>query len=284
MIPLIDCHQHLMYANDVHYPWAENVPAIKGRTFTLEDYKALTDGHGVAGTIFMEVNADSADLKKEAAVVSKVAEEEGSGILGLIAATRPEDPHIVDSDLEIADSLGVVGFRRVLHVVEDSVSQTDTFRQSVKKIGKASKTFDMVFKAHQLPVAYDLAAACDETVLMLDHCGFPDVAAGAIDPWREDTRRLAALPNVWCKLSGILTNTNPGEATYETIRPYIDHLLEVFGPARMVWGSDWPVVNVKADLPTWLGITREILNGLSEDEASSIANGNAKTVYGVSLA
>jgi predicted TIM-barrel fold metal-dependent hydrolase len=179
--------------------------------------------------------------------------------------------------------MGVVGYRRILHVMPDELSQSDTFRRNVGKIGAADKVFDMCFLSRQLPIAAELAAACDNTRLVLNHCGVPDIAGGGLDPWRADMTALAALPNVTCKLSGLMAYCAPDAMTAEAIAPYVDHVLEVFGPDRMVWGSDWPVVNLAKGLPEWIAVTREILAKLSDGEATAIANGTAQSVYRVSL-
>ena len=137
----------------------------------------------------------------------------------------------------------------------------------------------MVFLARQLPVALELARACPEMTLVLDHCGVPDIAGGAMDPWRADMAALAALPHVYCKLSGILAYCAPGTASLEVVRPWVEHVIEVFGPERVLWGSDWPVVNLGGGLPLWLDITDGLLAGLSADERAAIRAGTARRVY-----
>ena len=281
MIPLIDTHQHLLYPDELPYGWTAGIEALAGRAFTLDDYKALTADLGIAGTLFMEVAVDDDRRTDEAPFIAKQAAEDGSNILGLIATIRPESDDGFEAELERAAALGIVGYRRILHVVDDALSQSETFRKNVRKVGDAGRVFDMCFLARQLPIARDLANACDNTTLVLDHCGVPDIAGGDLDLWRADMKALAALPHVHCKLSGLLAYCAPGTANLETIRPYVDHVLEVFGPQRIVWGSDWPVVNMASDLPTWIAITRQILDGLSENEAEAVASANACRVYGV---
>ena len=281
MTPLIDTHQHLIYPESLPYGWTAGIEALAGRSFTLADYKALTVDLGIAGTLFMEAAVDDDCWRDEAPFIAGHAAEDGSDILGLIAAIRPESDDGFEAELERAAALGIVGYRRILHVVDDAVSQSETFRGNVRKIGDAGRVFDMCVLARQLPVACELAMACDNTTLVLDHCGVPDIANGGLDPWRADMKALAALPHVHCKLSGLLAYCAPGTASLETIRPYVDHVLEVFGPQRLVWGSDWPVVNMTSDLPTWIAITRQVLDGLSESEAEAVAAANARRVYGL---
>lgn len=279
MVALIDTHQHLVYRDAAGYGWTDDIPVLANRAFTLEDYQGLAGPDAVSGTLFMETGVDDADYQAEARFVAELVQRPGSRILGLIASCRPETDDGFDAWLDECESLNVVGFRRILHVVPDDLSQTGAFRSNVRKIGDRGKTFDMCFLTRQLPLAVELARACDNTRLILDHCGVPDIAGGGLDPWRDHMRDLAALPNVSCKLSGILAYCSPGEATLDAIRPYVDHVLDVFGPDRMVWGSDWPVVDMANGLPDWLSVTDTILAGLSPDEAAKIAGQNAIDIY-----
>ncbi|WP_306117645.1 MULTISPECIES: amidohydrolase family protein [unclassified Roseitalea] len=282
-ISLLDTHQHLIYPDRFGYDWAAGIDVLAGKAFTIEDYETLTEGLGVAATLFMEVDVDGDQRFAESDFIAELSRDPANRLIGQIAAIRPERDEGFDAELERADALGIVGFRRVLHVVDDAMSQSDTFRDNIRKIGAANKVYDICVAARQLPIALDLARACDNTTLVIDHCGVPDIAGGALDPWRGDMANLAALPHVNCKLSGILAYTAPGSGSYETVRPWVDHVLEVFGPDRIVWGSDWPVVDMGADLPTWIAVTRRILGGLSDSEATAIANASAQRIYGVSL-
>jgi predicted TIM-barrel fold metal-dependent hydrolase len=283
MIPLLDTHQHLFYRDVAGYGWADPIPPLAKGDFTLADYSGLVKGLGVGGSLFMETGVDDADYQAETRFVHGLGQDPGTGVKGIIASIRPEDDDGFDAWLDETGAMGVVGYRRILHVMPDELSQSDTFRRNVGKIGAAGKVFDMCFLSRQLPIAAELAAACDNTRLVLNHCGVPDIAGGGLDPWRADMTALAALPNVTCKLSGLMAYCAPDAMTAEAIAPYVDHVLEVFGPDRMVWGSDWPVVNLAKGLPEWIAVTREILAKLSDGEATAIANGTAQSVYRVSL-
>ena len=276
---LIDTHQHLILRDSIGYAWTAEFPVLSG-DFTRDDYAALTAGKGIAGTIFMETGVDDADYRAEARLVAGMV---GSGgMLGQIASIRPEDDAGFDEWLAEAAGLRTVGFRRILHVVPDGVSQTATFRRNLRKIGAAGFPFDLNFLARQLiPIGAALVRACPDQDYVLDHCGVPDVAAGAFDDWAVGIRVMAAFPNIVVKLSGITTYCAPGTASVALIRPYVDVLLECFGPDRMLWGGDWPVVNLGAGLPRWIDMTRELLSDLSADEQNAIGQGTARRVYGV---
>jgi predicted TIM-barrel fold metal-dependent hydrolase len=285
MLPLLDTHQHLILPGRLEYGWTAGLPALAGRAFTLEDYQALTEGMGVAGTIFMEAAVDHDDHHHETETVAEVMRRPGSGILGIVSSIRPENAPGFHAWLDEGPSLGVVGYRRILHEVPDEVSQSDTFRANVREIGARGFTFDMVFLARQLPIALELARACPDTVLVLDHCGVPDIAGGVFEPWREGVAALATMPNVVAKLSGVFAYCAPGTATLATVRPWVETVIEAFGPERCLWGSDWPVVNVRGgDLPSWIDAFRTILAAYSDDEQAAMAHRTADRVYGVRLA
>jgi predicted TIM-barrel fold metal-dependent hydrolase len=283
MLPLLDTHQHLVYPDRQGYAWADGVPALAGRSFPVESYRGRTAGGGIAGTIFMEVDAD--DWQSEARMVAALAAEPGSGVLGLIAGCRPEEDAGFEDWLDEGSSLGVVGYRRILHTIgDDDRSRSETFRGNVRKIGARGLTFDLCFFARQLPIALELVRACPDTQFVLDHCGNPDIAAGEVEQWRAGLRPLAAMPNLVAKLSGVYANVAPGTAGLATVRPYVEEVIDTFGPERCLWGSDWPVVNVQGgDLPGWIAAFRAILSGYSEAEQAAMAHGTAGRVYKIGL-
>jgi predicted TIM-barrel fold metal-dependent hydrolase len=280
---LIDTHQHLILRDRIGYAWTEGMPALAG-DFTREDYAGLVASKGVAATIFMETGVDDTDYQTEARLVAGMVGTSVGGVamLGQIASIRPEVEAGFDAWLEEAQGLGVVGFRRILHVVPDDVSQTGTFRRNLRKIGRAGVPFDLNFLSRQLiPVGADLLRACPDQPFVLDHCGVPDVAVGDWEVWKAGIDAIAPFENVAVKLSGITAYCAPGTASAAVVRPYVDYLLKAFGPGRMLWGGDWPVVDLGAGLPGWIDMTRQMLADLSTDEQFAVFQGTARRIYGV---
>ncbi len=273
----IDTHLHLIYRDRLGYGWTAGIPALASGDFSLDDYAALTVNQGIAGAVFMEVGVDDADYQAEARFVSGLIGQHG--LMGQIASCRPEEDQGFAAWLEECQHLNVRGFRRILHVMPDELSQTATFRRNLRSIGAKGWAFDMCFLARQLPLAIELARACPDQVLVLDHCGVPDIAGGAFADWATQITALAALPHVHCKLSGISAYCAPGTATPDLLRPWVDHVIQSFGPKRIVWGGDWPVVNLGIGLPAWIAISRTLLKGLTEVEQADIASQTAKRVY-----
>lgn len=274
----IDTHQHLIFRDRLGYGWTAGLPALAAGDFTVADYQALTVGAGVAATLFMECGVDDGDWQAEARFVAGLVADPANRMLGQIAGCRPEEDGIEGWLDECAD-LHVVGLRRILHVVSDEMSQSAQFRASLRAIGRRGLPFDLCFLARQLPVARALLAACPDQHFVLDHCGVPDIAGGDFAAWAAEIRALAAFPNVVCKLSGITAYCAPGAATGAAVAPYVAHVLDCFGADRVLWGSDWPVVNLGAGLPAWIAISRSLLAGLSDTERHAVAQGTARRVY-----
>lgn len=277
MHKLLDTHQHILLRDRLGYAWSDGLAPLKGRGFTPSDYNQLVEGRGVAGSILME--ADASDFRAEARLMSAIARQPSSGVLGVIASCRPEEDGFQEWRAECAE-LAVVGFRCILHEVPDSLSQGAVFRNEIARL---DVPFDMVFRADQLALALDLARACPNTQLVLDHCGVPDIAGGGLDPWRAYIAALAACDNVVCKMSGVLAYCKPEAADIEAVRPYAEHVIACFGAERLMWGSDWPVVNLTSSLPDWIAVFRELIESLSDDEQAAICHNTAERVYGVTL-
>jgi len=281
MISLLDTHQHLIYRENSTYAWTKDIPPLAEGNFSVDDYNSLASELDIVGSLFMEVDAD--DYKKESHFINSLSKNPTNRIKGLIVSIRPENEEGFESWLNESIEMGVIGYRRILHVAPDEMSQSDIFKKNIRKIGAVDKTFDMCFLAKQLSLAIELAKACDNTRLILNHCGVPDIAGGDIDPWKKNITELSKLSHVTCKLSGLMAYCPPGTSSLETIQPYVDHVIESFGPSRIVWGSDWPVINLGKGLQEWISVTREILSKLTDDEAQDIAQSTAKSVYKVEV-
>ena len=283
MVPLLDTHLHLVYRNQASYSWTKEIPPLAEGDFSLDDHHKLTQDLGIGGSLFMETGVDDSDYKKEAHFINSLLNNSDSTLKGLILSIRPETEDGFEDWLSETIDMGVKGYRRILHVVPDEMSKSEIFRKNIRRIGDADKPFDICFLSKQLYLAIELAKACDNTVLVLNHCGVPNIAGNEIDPWKKDIEELSKMQNVICKLSGLMAYCAPDTSSLQTIQPYVDHVIQCFGPQRIVWGSDWPVVNLGKGLPEWIQVTRQILNSLSEDEAFAIANGTAKSVYKVEI-
>lgn len=280
--PLFDTHQHLLYRGRFRYSWTDSIGELATGEFELSDYRDSAASAEISKTLFMEAGVDDEFWQDETRFLLALANKPSNKIAGIVAGCRPEsDADSFDAWLEELASTAVVGFRRILHVEPDELSRSTQFVRNIRQLGRHGKTFDMCFLERQLPSAVSLAQACDNTQLILDHCGVPDVASGQLNAWKEGILQLAALPNVNCKLSGVIAYCSANQPLRETIQPYIEHCIEAFGWDRLVWGSDWPVCNMTADLSAWASIFRELLAAESADVRNAVFMSNAERIYGV---
>ena len=275
---MIDTHQHLIYPERFDYPWLDQVPALKNAPSRLQDYRAAATGTQITGTVFMEVDVASAHAQDEARFFCGLSEDPASKILGVVATARPEEEGF-EGHLEQIAHPALKGIRRVLHTQPDELSQSAVFRTNVAGLAKRNLTFDMCFLANQLPLAIELADACPDTGLMLDHCGLSGIAEGFIEHWKARIAELSRRPNVSCKLSGMVTCGVGGIDGGRLLPPLADHVLGCFGANRMVWGGDWPVCNLTSSMGSWVQVTQTLLSALSENERTQILETNAIRFY-----
>ena len=275
---IIDTHLHLIDQSALRYPWLAGVPALN-RDFFYEEYAVDARRCGIEAVLHMEVDVDPADIAAETECVKSVADRAGSMLKGAIVSCRPEEAGF-DAYLETvkADPF-VKGFRRVLHVVPDDLSEGALFRQNIKRLAGTGLTFDLVVLPHQIPKAMALADLAPDVQFILDHCGVPDIKGNAEHPWREHMQAIAKRPNVTAKISGVVAYADPATWTVETLKPYVEHTIGCFGWDRVIWGSDWPVCTLGGGLTTWVAATHALLAGASDSERTRLLSGNARRLW-----
>jgi len=283
VIPILDTHQHLLMTDRWSYSWTSGLTPLENRLFDYEAYLDVCQDAGIAGTLFMESTPDSSYWREETQLVLQMAADPKTLIRGVVANCRPEEDAGFEPWVESIRGPHLKGVRRILHVEPDELSQQSVFVRNVRKLADWNLTFDLCVLEKQLPIAMELAKSCERTQFVLDHCGVPDIAAGVLAPWRESIRAISELPNVTCKISGVLAYCAPDEANIETVRPYVEHCIECFGWDRVVWGGDWPVCLLTSNLQTWVETSRALVSGESEANQRKLFHENAERIYGVSL-
>jgi L-fuconolactonase len=174
--------------------------------------------------------------------------------------------------------------RGVRHAVQDDpdpdLCRRPPFVEGVREVGRRGLLFELCVRQAQIDAARDLVRQCPDTLFVLDHGGKPEIRNGRLDPWRGSIDALAAHENVVCKLSGLVTEAGARGATVETLQPYVEHLLAAFGPGRLLFGSDWPVLKAcGSGYRAWLALAREILSSLSPEARDAVFSGNMQRVY-----
>jgi L-fuconolactonase len=145
-------------------------------------------------------------------------------------------------------------------------------------MARGGLVFDALVKPRHLPRLLQVIDRHPDLTFVLDHCGKPSLASGEIKAWQADVARLAERPNIVCKLSGLVTEAKP-DWQLADLRPVVDHVCACFAPRRMLWGSDWPVVNLAGGYAKWLAAAETLLADLSPNEKASIFGGNAARIY-----
>lgn len=274
---IVDTHLHLIYRSRLAYPWLSSVPPLDA-DFTYDLYEREARRLGIVSVLHMEVDVAPDQIERETDLVAELAGQDGSLLAGAIASCRPEDPHFAAYLERVHANPFVKGFRRVLHVMPDDLSEGPLFRENIKRLIGTGLTFDLCVLPHQIGKAIALVDLAPDVSFVLDHCGVPDVKGGGFDLWKGPIAEIARRPNVTVKLSG-LPAYGAENWTLEDLKPYFGHVAEGFGFSRMVWGSDWPVCTLGGGLSTWIGATHALLSGVSLEERSRVLSGNARALW-----
>ena len=276
---LYDTHLHLIYPDKLRYPWLDSFEVLN-KPSTFDTYLTRAHRVGITGCLHMEVDVAEDQIKEETALVADLMALPQSPMRGAISACRPEDPNFPEF-LDWAQSVPTIkGFRRVLHVMPDGLSQTDTFRNNIKRLTGTGLTFDLCVLPHQLVWASQLIDHCPGVTFILNHCGVPDLKAREIEPWGSSLSELAKRPNVLAKISGLIAYGDPDNWSLDDLRPFFEHTVSAFGHSRLVWGSDSPVCNLGGGLETWVSATHALTNTWQAAEKAAFLHDNAKELWG----
>jgi len=281
MTGFVDAHVHFWDQARLPYPWLAEVPAISGR-HTPAELATAAAGDSPDAIVFVESAVAPIHARDEVRWVEAMAG--GSRVAAIVAQVA------VDRGGETEATLAALGahalVRGVRHIVqahpEPDYALRPAFVEGVRRVGGRGWTFDLCVAHAQLPACVELVRACPETTFILDHAGKPDIRRGLLEPWRAHLAALARLPNVVCKLSGLVTEADPTAWTPGVLRPYVDHLLSCFGPERLLFGSDWPVVNLAGGYARWLAAARELLAPLPAAARAAVLSDNARRIYRLS--
>jgi predicted TIM-barrel fold metal-dependent hydrolase len=279
---IIDTHQHLWDLDQLPYSWTSRQPALN-RSFRPSDYNEATSDLTVAKSVHVEADVDEDFMLEETLRVLSLARRDDNPIAGVVAAARPESDGFREYLDRIAGQRMLKGVRRILHTEPDRLSTTTTFVENVRSLEDYGLTFDICASARQLPQAINLVKQCPEVDFILDHCGNPNLRSDAseeeFDEWREHLRLIAGFPNVVCKISGIVVNTDLTNWTAETLRPAVETVIDCFGWDRVMFGSDWPVCTLAASFKQWVEALSLLTQEADAENRRKLFYENAMRVY-----
>lgn len=287
---ILDTHQHLWDLSKLKLPWLEGATGVLKQKYWLEEYRTATKGFEV-DTLYMEVDVAEEQLDKEGEIISELSRERSNRMLGAIFGGRPaaEDfAAYVDRQIERG---AVKGIRQVLHGgTPKGYCLEPAFVRGIKLLGERGLSFDLCMRPTELRDGYQLAKLCPDTRFVIDHCGNADpkaferyAKAGLkaehdANDWRVAMKQLSTLPNVICKISGIVARAPEGWKD-EDLAPIVDYCLDTFGPNRVIFGGDWPVCLLGAPLSAWIESLSRIVANRSEKEQGQLWYGNASAFF-----
>jgi predicted TIM-barrel fold metal-dependent hydrolase len=274
----IDTHQHLWDLDHLPYSWTSNRPTLK-RNFLPSDYLEATRDFEVIKSVHVEADVDEPYMLDETRHILALAEDDGNPLSGVVAAARPEYGNFRDYIDLIAGHPHLKGVRRLLHTEPDDLSTTATFIENVRSLESYGLSFDICVLGRQLPQAINLVKSCPKVNFILDHCGNPDIKARDYDKWRIWMKEIASYPNIVCKVSGIVVNTDITNWTVEDLRPSVEHVIACFGWDRVMFGSDWPVCTLAASFKQWVDALIFLTKDAGADNIQKLFRDNAERVY-----
>ena len=276
---MIDSHLHFWNPEYLTYDWLKYVPSISGY---MGPEQFASAGVELEGAIF--VQADCAQALAEVDWINSL----NFPILGIVAYAPLElgdTPHIA----ALKDKPKVVGIRRNAQDEVDGFMISEGFLAGMIASARAGFSLDMCIRVRQLPELRQALAhlfkAVPEARVILDHLGKPEIKShGAdihADDWANEINALSAMPNIFCKLSGLPTEADWDNWTPEQLRPYLDHALKAFGPSRCLFGGDWPVVDLAGGYSRWQAVVTSAIRHLPPDQQAEVWSQTARRVYGV---
>jgi L-fuconolactonase len=274
----IDAHQHLWDLAARPQDWLDGLTPLR-RDFGEADLRAVTGAVGIDATVLVQVLPDLEETAEFLALAG--GSDLIAGVVGWADLTAPDVAGQLDRLRRGPGGDRLVGVR---HLVEpepdpDWLTRPDVLA-GLRAVRDAGLVYDLLTRPHQLPAAVAAVRAVPDLVFVLDHLAKPDLAGRVLEPWATRVAELAAEPNVVAKVSGLVTEAG-AQWTVDDLRPGVDVALEAFGPARLMFGSDWPVCLLAASYGEVVEAAEQLTAGLTAGERAEVFGGTAARVYGL---
>jgi L-fuconolactonase len=276
---ITDSHLHLWDDNYLNYPRLASMPMLN-RSYLLSDLMEATKSLHLEACVFVQSGCEESQSLAEVNWVTELAKRDAR-IHGIIAHASLELGLEIRPYLEILKSNPLVkGVRRLLIFEKNDFCLQEKFLEGVKLLAEFNFSFEICINASQLPAAIQMVEQCPQVKFVLEHLGNPNMATKELDVWQKQISELAAFPNVWCKISRLITEQTQNWGS-DDLKPYIYHAIKEFGYDRVMFGSDWPVVNIASSYAHWVHILYDLLmhHDASEDELKKVFHGNAQRYY-----
>jgi L-fuconolactonase len=273
----IDAHQHFWRYNPQEHTWMTAAMGSLKRDFLPDDLAPLLRQTGVNATIAVQARQNV----QETEWLLGLADQHPfiSGVVGWVDLRSPQVPEQLE---QYARHPKLVGVRHVVHdEPDDKFMLQPDFLRGLSYLANLNLTYDLLLFPRHLPIAVDVVQRFPRQRFVLDHIAKPALRERRLEPWRTDLRALAAYPNVYCKISGLVTEADWFYWRAEDFYPYLDEVFKCFGEDRLMFGSDWPVCTVSGGYSAVVGLVQDYIRGRSPDAQAKIFGGNAAAFYEV---
>lgn len=275
---IVDAHQHFWTLARGDYAWPNESVAPIFKDFGPQDLEPLLVAASVDRTVLVQAT-DSVDETRFLLDLAGKSDR----IAAVVGWVDFASDAAVNTVQDLAKNSLLKGLRPMLQGIEQSdwILQ-DAAEAVLTQMVSADLRFDALVQPRHLPHLFELAKRHPGLAIVVDHLAKPEMGEGR-EPdhlWRMGMESLAARPNVYCKLSGMVTEIGP-DWKLQDLQPFAKTILDCFGPDRVMFGSDWPVVNLASDYASWLTAARSLLSGLSESDVSKVMGGTARKFYGI---
>jgi L-fuconolactonase len=271
----LDAHQHFWHYDPAGYAWIANNMEVLKHDFLPRDLEPLLASIKFDGCIVVQARQNLEETRWLLALAEQHAFIKG--VVGWVDLRSDRLPAQLE---RFACHPKLVGVRHVVHdEADDNFMLKTEFRHGIAQLSDFNLTYDLLLFPKHLPVAVQLVREFPKQPFVLDHIAKPHIVEGRMSPWREDLRALADFPNVFCKLSGMVTEAKWSDWRPDDFHRYLDVVLEAFGPSRLMIGSDWPVCTLSGDYESVMKIVIEYLQRLSAAEQAAVLGGNCARFY-----
>ena len=273
----LDSHQHFWKYDPVEYDWTGGPASPISRDFGPGDLKPLLDAHGIDGTVAVQARTSLAEND----YLLGLADEHDfiKAVVGWVDLTQ------ADAAEQLAKYAGHPKFKGVRHIVQsepdDRFLLREDFCRGIALLEDFGLTYDILIYHRHLPAAIEFVRRFPRQKFVVDHIAKPGIKDGLRHPWTEQIRELASLPNVCCKISGMVTEADHANWTEEDIRPYMETALAAFGPERVMFGSDWPVCLLASEYDRVIGLVERATSGWSAADRERLFGANCAAFYGI---
>jgi len=272
----VDAHQHFWQPERGDYPWMPTAPEVLRRPYGPHDLEPLLIASDITRTILVQAAPTVAETEYLLGIADSISTV--AGVVGWIDFENASERQVLE---RLAANPLLVGIRPMVQdLADDDWILRPDIAWAADALQELGLTFDALGYPRHAKRFTKFLGRHPDLRSVVDHGMKPAIARGEFDEWARDMRDLAQHTQASCKLSGLMTEAAPG-ATISDLRPYVDHLVEIFDPARLLWGSDWPVATTAIDYTSWLQICEQLLVELGPEDRTLVFGGNAITFYQV---